>query len=206
MTASAGAVLAGGRASRLPGKPLVELAGRPLIARPIAALREAGLEPVIVAKAAQTGLREYAAAERVRFVEEPAEPVHAVFGIVSALELIAEPVVVAAADMPFVPAAFLRHLAGQAPVAGGATVVEVGGRLEPLLGCYDPGAVEHLRAAVELGAPAQQALRSLGPLLTLIGERALLVYGEPEMIVRDVDDDAALEGAEESFRRSAGNH
>ena len=45
------AILAGGRSRRMgTDKALVEFRGEPLIARPIAAARAAGLEPVAVAK------------------------------------------------------------------------------------------------------------------------------------------------------------
>lgn len=47
-----GAVLAGGAGSRLGGaKAMVKLAGRPLISYPLAAIEQADLEPVVVAKA-----------------------------------------------------------------------------------------------------------------------------------------------------------
>ena len=75
-------------------------------------------------------------------------------------------------------------------------MVEVGGRLEPLLGSYDPGAREHLAAAAELGASAQQALRALGPLLDVIDEPVLTQFGDPQRLVWDVDDPAALAAAE----------
>jgi molybdopterin-guanine dinucleotide biosynthesis protein A len=46
------AVLAGGRGRRLGGsKPLAQFGGAPLIERPLAAAREAGLDAVVVAKA-----------------------------------------------------------------------------------------------------------------------------------------------------------
>jgi len=46
-----GAVLAGGQGSRLGGaKPTADLAGRPLISYPLAALAAAGIEPFVVAK------------------------------------------------------------------------------------------------------------------------------------------------------------
>jgi molybdenum cofactor guanylyltransferase len=51
MTAATGVVLAGGRGSRLGGaKAMAELAGRPLIAYPLAALAAAGLDAFVVAK------------------------------------------------------------------------------------------------------------------------------------------------------------
>lgn len=52
-----GAVLAGGRGSRLGGaKAMAELAGRPLISYPLAALADAGLDAFVVAKPS-SGLR-----------------------------------------------------------------------------------------------------------------------------------------------------
>jgi len=52
-----GAVLAGGHGSRLGGaKPTAELAGRPLISYPLAALAAAGIDAFVVAKSA-SGLR-----------------------------------------------------------------------------------------------------------------------------------------------------
>ena len=67
-----GVVLAGGRGSRLGGaKPTAELAGRPLISYPLAALAEVGLEAVIVAKP-DTDLPPL----DVDVLTEPAEPVH----------------------------------------------------------------------------------------------------------------------------------
>ena len=53
MTAPLVAVLAGGHGRRVGGdKPALPLAGWPLIAWPLAAARAAGLEAVVVAKAA----------------------------------------------------------------------------------------------------------------------------------------------------------
>lgn len=190
------AVLAGGRATRLPGKPLAQLGRRTLVMHAVAAVRAAGLTPVIAGKRADDALRAMAEAESLCYLGEPDEPVHPLFGVANALEALGEPIVVIAADMPFVPPPFLRHLAGHSPVPGGAAVVEVGGRLEPLLGSYDPGAREHLAAAAELEASAQQALRALGPLLDVIDEPVLTQFGDPQRLVWDVDDPAALAAAE----------
>ena len=101
LTVTRGAVLAGGRGSRLGGaKPTAELAGRPLIAYPLEALTEAGLDPFIVAKpstdlrgrplAPTTGLKTTApraggAPGEVEIVAEPEEPTHPLAGIVAAL-------------------------------------------------------------------------------------------------------------------------
>jgi molybdenum cofactor guanylyltransferase len=75
------AVLAGGRGRRMGGsKPLAQFGGAPLIERPLAAAREAGLDPVVIAKAGTT------LPEGVRVWQEPDEPYHPLLGIVTALE------------------------------------------------------------------------------------------------------------------------
>jgi molybdopterin-guanine dinucleotide biosynthesis protein A len=94
-----GAVLAGGSGSRLGGsKPSVELAGRPLVSYPMAALSGASERVVVVCKP-DTELPDLPGLERWN---EPEEPRHPLTGIVHALERAAAPVLVCAADMPFV--------------------------------------------------------------------------------------------------------
>ena len=104
-----GAVLAGGRARRLGGdKALLEVAGRPLVAWPLAALAAALAEVVVVAKR-DTPLPELG---DVEVWHEPDQPHHPRAGIAHALERAAgRPVLVCAADMPLVtPELVLRAL------------------------------------------------------------------------------------------------
>jgi molybdopterin-guanine dinucleotide biosynthesis protein A len=78
-------------------KAAVELAGAPLIERPLRSMRAAGLEVVVVAKAA-TDLP----VVDVPVWMEPDEPLHPLTGIVAALEQGGRPLVVCGCDMPFV--------------------------------------------------------------------------------------------------------
>jgi molybdopterin-guanine dinucleotide biosynthesis protein A len=122
------AVLAGGRGRRMGApKPLAQLAGAPLIERPLAAARAAGLDAVVVAKAGTPlppGLRVW---------HEPDEPFHPLLGIVTALEYAGGPVVAIACDQPFVPAELLARLA-----AGPEAAVALQGRVEPFPARYEP--------------------------------------------------------------------
>ncbi len=153
-----GVVLAGGDGSRLGmgSKAGVPLAGRPLASYPVAAL-SAVCERVAVVCKPDTELPEL---EAERW-DEPAEPRHPLTGIVHALETAGAPVLVCAADMPFVTADACRTLlaaAGTAP----AVVAVADGVLQPALGLYAPAALEVLRAA-EPDAPLTRTVEALGP-------------------------------------------
>jgi molybdopterin-guanine dinucleotide biosynthesis protein A len=172
-----GVVLAGGRASRLGGdKTRVELAGRPLIAWPLAALAEALGEVVVVAKAA-TPLPDL----EVQVWFEPDEPSHPRAGIVHALERAGgRAVLVCAGDMPLVDADLLRRLADEPADGAPAVVPRAGGRVQPLLARYEPGALAPLRAAAPDAALTETVL-ALGPrLLDLPDARPFLNVNTPE--------------------------
>jgi molybdenum cofactor guanylyltransferase len=189
-----GAVLAGGLSRRMGApKALVELAGRPLIAYSVAAVADASLEPVVVAKP-DSPLPELAC----RVVHEPGEPVHPVAGIVSALESSGRPVIAVACDMPLVSPALIEWLAG---LDTRAAVPEVGGRLQPLLARYEPTVAGALRDALERGAPAHEAVLALEP--RVVDESELARFGDPELICLNVNTPADLERAESVLVRSA---
>lgn len=147
------AVLAGGRGRRMGApKPLVELGGRPLVAWPLAAARAAGLEAVVVAKPAT------ALPADLEVWHEPAEPVHPLLGVATALERAGRPVVAVGCDMPFVTAELLARLA-----AGPEAAVRVRGALEPLPARFEPAALPAVRRAVAAGAPVRATLAALDP-------------------------------------------
>ena len=154
-----GAVLAGGEGRRLGrgSKAAVELAGRPLASYPAAAL--AGVcERVAVVCKPDTDLPELPGTERW---DEPAEPRHPLTGIVHALDQAGGPVLVCAADMPFVTADACRSLI-QASGTTAAIVAVSGGVLQPVLGLYAPAALDVLRAAAA-DAPLTDTVEELDP-------------------------------------------
>lgn len=154
-----GALLAGGGNDRL-GRgptPAALLGGRPLASYPVDALAGVCNLVAVVCKRS-TRLPELPGTERW---EEPDEPHHPLTGIVHALETAGGPVLVCAADMPFVTADACRTLltaTGSTP----AVVATAAGVLQPTLGLYAPAALDALREAPE-GAPLTNAVESLNP-------------------------------------------
>ena len=131
---------------------MLALGGRALVEWPLAAAREAGLEAVVVAKAA-TALPLL----EVPLWIEPDEPSHPLAGLVCALERAGgRPIVAAACDMPFVGAELLARLAA----AGGAAAARAG---HPFPGRYEPSALPVLRDALAREAPVREALAALAP-------------------------------------------
>lgn len=182
------AILAGGRSTRM-GRPKagVELAGRALISYPLEAARAVGLEPWVIAK---PGTR--LPPLRCRVVEEPEQPVHPLNGIVAALRATApRPVLAVGADMPFVEDKLMAWLASQVST----TVVEAGGRLQPLLARYDAAEVDRLEAALARGVPTREAALELGP--KIVGEEDLRRFGDPALLSFNVNTPADLAEAEE---------
>ena len=166
------AVLAGGRGRRLGGaKPTAELGGRPLVAWPLAAAREAGLDAVVVAKAA-TPLP----ALDVPVWIEPDAPSHPLAGLVFALERARGPIVAAACDMPFVGADLLARLAASTGTAAARAD-------HPFPGRYEPAALPVLRDVLGRAAPARVALAALGAAELGAPPEALLGVNTPDELV-----------------------
>jgi molybdopterin-guanine dinucleotide biosynthesis protein A len=117
--------------------------------------------------------------------DEPAEPSHPLTGIVHALERAAgEPVLVCAADMPFVTPEALNSLMAAAGSAQAAVAVS-GGVLQPVLGVYAPAALTTLTKA-EPDAPLTRTVEGLDPARVAL----------PPPLTRSVDTPEELEAAE----------
>lgn len=153
-----GAVLAGGAGARLgaPSKAAAPLAGWPLIAYPLEAMRQVCERTVVVCKA-DTRLPSLPAVERW---DEPDEPRHPLTGIIHALERAQTEVLICAADMPFVVPETLRALAEPADAA--AVVATNGGTLTPVLALYRPAALQRLREAGD-GEALKRTVERLEP-------------------------------------------
>lgn len=140
-----GAILAGGSGRRIGGsKATVELNRRPLISYPYEAMRAALRDVVIVAKfdtelPSLPGATVWIEFERTR---------HPLIGIVETLGLAdRRPVVVCAADLPFVSPDLIRRIANTDPAPAVAAVASSNGAVQPLLGRYEPRAIELLDSA-----------------------------------------------------------
>lgn len=178
MSAPVGVVLAGGAGSRLGGgKPAAPLAGRPLIAWPLAALGAVLDEVAVVAKD-DAELPELDAA--VAIWREPAEPRHPLAGIVEALRRAGgRPVVVLACDLPLVTPGVVGRIATARAAGAAAVVAEAGGRVQPLCARYEPEALAALVDFDPHGRLVTQVL-ALAPARVEVEEGLLFNVNDPE--------------------------
>jgi molybdenum cofactor guanylyltransferase len=157
------AVLAGGRSRRMgTDKALVDFHGEPLIARPIAAARAAGLEPVAIAKRelpldVPTWIDSY-------------ETSHPLSGLLTALEH--GPVVAIACDQPFVTPELLAELAA----FDGFAIT----RGEPFPGRYEPSDV--LVRALLHQASMRRTLEELRPAVIDVDPRVVVSLNTPAQL------------------------
>jgi molybdopterin-guanine dinucleotide biosynthesis protein A len=156
-----GVVLAGGSGRRIGGsKAIVELNRRPLISYPLESVWRALGNVAIVAKIDS----ELPSMPGVTVWIEPEEPRHPLTGILHALAVAEDrPVVVCAADLPFVTPDLIGGLARADPGDAPAVVAGSGGQLQPLLGCYQPEALELLsRSRSRSELPLREAVSAIG--------------------------------------------
>lgn len=175
-----GAVLAGGAATRLGGaKATLELGGRPLISYALAALAQAGLQPVVVAKASSP-----LPPVDVELVTEPDEPRHPLAGVIAALRHAGgRGAVIVPCDAPFLSPMLLRVLAS----AEKPTAVRSSGRIHPLIAYYPAAALDHLEGVVRDGASATRAVEALDPDFIEAIERETFNVNTPEELERAED-------------------
>jgi molybdopterin-guanine dinucleotide biosynthesis protein A len=181
VTEPLGVLLAGGSSRRMgTDKPLVELAGRPLLHYPLAAL-EAVLTEVVVVCKEHTPLPDVAGRAAIWCEPEP-DRHHPLLGVRAALRSApGRAVLVVAGDLPLVAPDDLRAL-----LAGGAgrtVVARAAGRLQPLLARYPPGALAVLDAMAPDEAATDVVMR-LEPLIVDLGERAAFNVNVPEDLLQ----------------------
>ena len=172
-----GAVLAGGAATRLGGaKATVELAGLPLIAYPLAALSQAAVDHVVVAKADSP-----LPTLDITVITEPDEPRHPLAGVVAAMSHAgARPVLVVPCDAPFLTSMLLRVLAS----APKTTAVRSDGRVHPLIALYATKDLARLEEAVANGDSATEAVEAIDPDWIQAPERETFNVNTPEDLAR----------------------
>jgi len=182
-----GAILAGGQGLRIGGsKATVELHGKPLLCYPVEAVRQVVTQVAVLAK---TGTQ-LPPLSGVAVWIEPESPQHPLTGITQALALAGRrPVLICAGDMPFVTPELVRRLVKADPGRSPAVIACARGAMQPLLGCYQPRALDLLTAAAREGtAPLMKTIAAIEPVL--------LEADEPEELF-DVDtpDDLLLAAA-----------
>jgi molybdenum cofactor guanylyltransferase len=189
-----GAILAGGAGLRIGGqKQIVELDGKPLISYPLEAVGQVLSKVAILAK---TGTK-LPPLPRVAVWIEPETPRHPLIGITQALALAGgRPVLVCAGDMPFVTPDLVRRLVKADPGGAPAVVACSQGRMQPLLGCYQPRALELL------AGPARAGTGRLMDLVAGIEPLRLEVDDPEELFDVDTPDDL-LQAAAMLDRRRA---
>jgi molybdopterin-guanine dinucleotide biosynthesis protein A len=161
-------ILAGGPGQRIGGnKLIVALRGRPLVRYPLDAMRAAVGDVALIAKA-DTVLPPLSATMVWIEPDEPADPLA---GIAEALALSGgRPVLVCPCDLPFVTPELFARLAVAAPEGARAVVAARAGVAYPLLGCYQPSAIQALSDAAEHGTPPLEMLASLNPALVEVAD------------------------------------
>lgn len=175
-----GAILAGGAGLRIGGqKATVELQGKPLICYPLEAVGQVLSKVAILAKAGT----ELPPVSRVAVWLEPESPRHPVVGITQALALAGgRPVLVCAGDLPFVTPELVRRLVKADPGRAPAVVACAEGQMQPLLGCYQPRALDLL---------AREARAARGRLMEIVAaiDPALLECDPDELFDIDTPED-----------------
>jgi molybdopterin-guanine dinucleotide biosynthesis protein A len=152
-------------------KATVALHGRPLISYPLEAMWRALGAVAIIAKP-DTELPDMPG---VTVWIEPEQPHHPVIGLVHALEMAGKrPVVLCAADLPFVTPRLVRRLAQGARDA--QAVITVAGDVEqPLLGWYHPSCLDVLQGLNPRDRmPLRECVEQLQP--------GRLNVGDPEIL------------------------
>jgi molybdenum cofactor guanylyltransferase len=143
-----------------PAKPLVQLAGRPLVGYPLAALLEAGAAEVLAVGGDATTeavFRELG----LEVVSDPAQGQGPLAGILQAMERAVHGlVVVLACDTPLVGSDTVERLVHAAEGFEGA-VAQVGDLVEPLIAAYRPETVAVFEAAAHRGGAVNIALPDL---------------------------------------------
>lgn len=185
----AAAILAGGAANRMGGaKAGAILAGRPLITWPLAALREAGLDPFVVTKADRP-VEGIPGLEDVTVILEPDRPRHPLLGILEALRCAGgRPVIVTGCDLPLLTSDYFRCLAAH---PGGTVVPRVGGYLQPLAARFGADTADAVRRGVGMEASVAGVIAGLDP--TVIGEEDLRRFGDPARTFANVNSPGDLE-------------
>ena len=182
-TAPIGVILAGGLGRRIGGaKAVVELGGRPLIAYPLAAMAAALSDVAVIAKPDT----ELPMLPGITLWLEPVAQRHPLLGITEALRRAdGRPILVCAADMPFVTPELIEQIAATDTAGAPAVIAALGDAIQPLLGCYQPDAGGLLSSEGAPDRPLRELVAAIGPRLVEVGDpEALFNVNAPDDLLR----------------------
>jgi len=195
--AIAGAILAGGRATRFGGAPkgLARVGGVRVIDRVAAALRAVPCDELLLVAHAPDAA---AWLPDARTVADVRPGCGALGGLHAALAHARTPVLVVAWDMPFVPAPLLAALRDRVLAGAPAAVPSgPGGAREPLCACYAPSCLAVAERLLDAGERRAGALAdAVGA--ALLGAAESARFGDPSVTFTNVntaDDLARLGGS-----------
>jgi molybdopterin-guanine dinucleotide biosynthesis protein A len=193
-----GAIIAGGSASRLAGRPKgLEIVDGARIIDRVAASLGPHCQSILIAPGtldAKGWLRDAAIAPDVLPVKASITGIHA------ALLAAAGDVVAVAWDMPFVSSALVSRLSQELAVGVSAVVPVVNGRPEPLCAAYSRSAAEPIAAAVRAGTLKAGDILAGLPRVVWMEEADLRRIGDPAVMFFNVNTPADLKRAEEIAR------
>jgi molybdopterin-guanine dinucleotide biosynthesis protein A len=198
----AGAILAGGGATRFGGAPkgLETVGGERIVDRLAKMLADAlGAPPLLVANAPDseswnTGLT---------IVRDVVPGAGALSGFHAALSAAGTAVMCVAWDMPFVPSALARALAAGLAGADVSIPASDGRRgLEPLCAAYGPACLPAIEARIAAGDRRAIAFHSDVSVSILSIDR-VRAFGDPELLFFNVNTADDLTRAEELWRRAS---
>jgi molybdopterin-guanine dinucleotide biosynthesis protein A len=118
---------------------------------------------------------------------EPATPRHPLAGIMQALGLAAgRPVLICAADLPFVTSELVQLLTATDPGTAPAVIAACAGRPQPLLGCYQPRALDLLAQADRaFQRPLLETVAAISPRLVEVDDpRTLFNVNTPDDLLQ----------------------
>ena len=193
-------ILAGGAASRFGGKPkgLELVGGKRILDRVVDAMVEAfGVRPILIAN--DPGAGSWRTDLETRADLRPGEG--ALGGLLSAVHAgEGAPVVVAAWDMPFVPAALLTALAAELSHADAVLPASDGRRgVEPLLAAYGPACHGAIEGALARGDRRAIAFHG-GVRVRILPLERVRTFGDPARIFFNVNSADELQKAEGMWR------
>lgn len=200
--AASGVLLAGGLSRRM-GRdklPLI-VGGRPIIRRAYDALAACCEEviPVIRGPQAPPGLSEAASVVRdLRSSDE--EGLGPLAGLEAGLHYSRHNrVFVAAGDMPFLSEELVRYMLDRLEEGPLAVVPRRGKRREPLCAAYEREALGYVSRALDEGVRSLHGFLSTLPRVEEVGEDELRRFGEPELLLMNVNSPEDLERAREAL-------